>query len=142
MSFLICVSRYSYNQGVVLGGLVELNAAAPNQTYLESANNIAKAAIKTLADSNMVIHDFCEPNGCLPDATQFKGIFLRNLQILNRATPNSLYKQVINSCANSIWNSDRNSQNQLGVVWSGPVNAISASTQSSALDALVAAIDS
>lgn len=139
---LICVCRFSYNQGVVLGGLVELDKAAPNERYLESANNIAKAAIKTLADSNMVIHDFCEPDNCAPDATQFKGIFIRNLQMLQSATPNALYKQVINSCANSIWDHDRNSEGQFGVEWTGPINAVSASTHSSALDALVAAIAS
>jgi predicted alpha-1,6-mannanase (GH76 family) len=133
--------RWSYNQGVVLGGLVELNKAAPNSSYLASANRIATAAIKTLADSNKVIHEACEAtNSCEPDGTQFKGIFIRNLQMLQSATPNSLYKQVIDSCANSIWANDRNSQNQLGVDWAGPVGSPDASTHSSALDALVAAV--
>lgn len=135
------IRRWSYNQGVVLGGLVELNKAAPNDTYLPAAEGIAKAAIKTLADSNMVIHDSCEPNNCEPDATQFKGIFLRNLQMLQSAAPDDLYRQVITSCADSIWKNDRNDQGQLGVVWSGPLNSvIDATTHSSALDALVAAI--
>lgn len=132
--------RWSYNQGVVLGGLVELNRAAPNAAYLEAANRIAKAAIKTLADSNMVIHDFCEPN-CAPDATQFKGIFIRNLQMLQRATPHAIYRKVIQSCADSIWQNDRNQKNQLSVDWAGPFHIpADASTHSSAMDALVAAI--
>ncbi|KAJ5577982.1 CAZyme family GH76 [Penicillium hispanicum] len=132
---------WSYNQGVVLGGLVELNRAAPNATYLESANKIAKAAIETLADSNMVIHDVCEPDDCEPDATQFKGIFIRNLQMLQSASPNDIYKKVINNCAASIWENDRNSQNQLSVDWAGPFHdPADPSTHSSAMDALVAAI--
>lgn len=138
--FADSLARYSYNQGVVLGGLVELNKAAPNAKYLESANNIAKAAIATLVDSNMVLHDFCEPNDCKPDATQFKGIFMRNLQMLQRASPHDLYRKVIESSADSIWENDRNDKNQLGVDWSAFHKSADASTHSSALDALVAAI--
>ncbi|OQE31400.1 hypothetical protein PENSTE_c001G01437 [Penicillium steckii] len=132
---------WSYNQGVVLGGLVELNKAAPNDTYLESANTIAKAAIDTLADSNHVIHDWCETSSCEPDGTQFKGIFIRNLEMLHRASPSDLYKRVIQNSANSIWENDRNDQGQFGVNWAGPANVgkIDASTHSSAFDALVAA---
>ncbi|KAJ6098829.1 hypothetical protein N7467_000364 [Penicillium canescens] len=131
---------WSYNQGVVLGGLVELNRAAPNDTLLPSANKIAKAAIKTLADSNMVIHEFCEPQ-CLPDGTQFKGIFIRNLQMLQKASPDETYRKVIINSANSIWKNDRDEKGGLGVNWAGPIQAtVDASTHSSALDALVAAL--
>ncbi|CAI7656328.1 unnamed protein product [Penicillium pancosmium] len=132
---------WSYNQGVVLGGLVELNKAAPNDTYLESANKIAQAGIDTLADSNYVIHDWCETTDCEPDGTQFKGIFMRNLQMLHRASPNEIYKKVIQNSANSIWENDRSEQGQFGVNWAGPPSAgkIDASTHSSAFDALVAA---
>ncbi|KAJ5151459.1 uncharacterized protein N7482_010711 [Penicillium canariense] len=137
----LSLSRWSYNQGVVLGGLVELNKAAPNVKLLEFANMIAKAAIGTLSDSNMIIHELCEPNDCAPDATQFKGIFIRNLQMLQEASPHHIYKQVIDSCAKSIWANDRNSQNQLGVNWAGPfMDPADVSTHSSAMDALLAAI--
>ncbi|KAJ5082233.1 hypothetical protein N7532_011276 [Penicillium argentinense] len=132
---------WSYNQGVILGGLVELNHASPNNTYLESANTIAKAAIATLADSNHVIHDFCETSSCEPDATQFKGIFMRNLLMLHSASPHDLYKSVIVNSAESIWKRDRNEQGQFGVNWAGPptMGKLDASTHSSAFDALVAA---
>ncbi|EKV11013.1 Glycosyl hydrolase, putative [Penicillium digitatum] len=131
---------WSYNQGVVLGGLVELNRAAPNNTYLPSANKIAKAAIATLADTNNVVHEFCEPQ-CLPDGTQFKGIFIRNLRMLQEVSPQDIYQNVISSCANSIWDYDRNEKGQFGVNWAGPIEAVvDASTHSSALDALVAAV--
>ncbi len=87
----------------------------------------------------MVIHDVCEPN-CAPDATQFKGIFIRNLRMLHQESPKDIYRQVIEACANSIWVNDRNEQNQLGVNWAGPFSSADASTHSSALDALIAAI--
>jgi len=134
-------SRWSYNQGVVLGGLVELNRAAPDPSYLKAASGIAKAAIETLVDSNDVIHDTCEPNSCDANARQFKGIFIRNLRLLHSVTPNDEYAKIIRACAESIWARGRNRvNNQLGVSWAGPITQVDASTHSSAMDALVAAI--
>ena len=59
---------WSYNQGVILGGLVELATADSGNasSYLASANSIANAAISNLTDSNGIVHDVCEPN-CGPD---------------------------------------------------------------------------
>jgi hypothetical protein len=65
---------------------------------------------------------------------------MRNLQILQSAAPDSGFLSFIATNAASIWNKDRNAQNQLSVNWAGPfVGSANASTQSSALDALVAA---
>ena len=72
---------WSYNQGVILGGLLELYKAAPDATYIIMAERIALAGIKSLSDSNGILHDPCEPN-CGADGPQFKGIFMRNLQKL------------------------------------------------------------
>jgi predicted alpha-1,6-mannanase (GH76 family) len=135
----IC-GRWSYNQGVILGGLAELYKAAPNQTYLDEAGKIATAAINLLTDSNLVIHESCEPYECDGDQTQFKGIFIRNLQLLQSVAPDDLYVSVINANANSIWANDRNTANQFGVDWAEYVTPVTASTHSSAMDALVAAI--
>ncbi|PMD22767.1 glycoside hydrolase family 76 protein, partial [Hyaloscypha hepaticicola] len=130
---------WSYNQGVILGALVELNKASPNTTLLTTATSIAKAAIKSLSDSNGVLHDPCEPN-CGADGSQFKGVFMRNLQILQAAAPDDEFLSFIATNAASIWSKDRNSRNELSVNWAGPfVGSANASTQSSALDALVAA---
>ncbi|KUJ20814.1 Six-hairpin glycosidase [Mollisia scopiformis] len=144
LNFTTCKNNggtvWSYNQGVVLGALVELDKASPNSSYLTSAKNIATAAIKALGDSNGVLHDPCEPN-CGADGSQFKGIFMRNLQILQGAAPDATYLSFIASNANSIWTKDRDSTNELSVDWSGPfVTPANASTQSSALDSLVAAV--
>ncbi|KAK0122557.1 hypothetical protein ONS96_009599 [Cadophora gregata f. sp. sojae] len=130
---------WSYNQGVILGGLVELNKAAPNLSYLTKANVIAKAAIKALS-INGVLHDPCEPN-CGADGNQFKGIFMRNLQILQTASPDNADLEFFASNTASIWSKDRSKAgNELSVDWDGPfVAPANASTQSSALDALVAA---
>lgn len=131
---------WSYNQGVILGALVELNTASPNPTYLTTAKSIATAAIAALSDANGILHDPCEPN-CGNDGPQFKGVFMRNLQVLQQAAPVPAYKTFIDRNADSIWAKARSGQgNLLGLVWSGPFDAATASTQSSALDALVAAV--
>ncbi|RAK79309.1 putative glycosyl hydrolase [Aspergillus fijiensis CBS 313.89] len=137
---------WSYNQGVILGGLVELHHAtgshASNSTYLTAAARIAQGAIAALADEDDVIHESCEPDSCDSNETQFKGIFIRNLKVLQGVAPNETYARVINASAASLWANDRTEATGFGVDWSGPVDAatVNASTQSSALDALVAAI--
>lgn len=130
---------WSYNQGVILGGLLELYRAAPDKAYLLMAERIALAGIKFLSDSDGILHDPCEPN-CGGDGPQFKGIFMRNLQRLQLEVPNNRFKTFINENANSIWLNDRAPGNQLGLLWSGPIMDATASTQSSAADALVAAL--
>jgi predicted alpha-1,6-mannanase (GH76 family) len=131
---------WSYNQGVILGALVELNQASPDAAYLMTAKNIATAAIANLSDSNSVLHDPCEPN-CGADGSQFKGVYMRNLQKLQAAAPNDGFLKSIGANAASIWKYDRDSANELSVVWSGPfVSPANASTQSSAMDSLVAAV--
>lgn len=130
---------WSYNQGVILGGLFELYTAAPNKTYLIMAERIAYAGIKFLSDSDGILHDPCEPN-CGADGPQFKGIFMRNLQKLQLAIPNDRFKTFIEGNAKSVWLYDRAFGNQLGLLWSGPFMGANASTQSSAAEALVAAL--
>ena len=130
---------WSYNQGVILGALAELNTASPDQSFISTAKNIATAAIEALTDLNGVLHDPCEPN-CGNDGSQFKGIFSRNLQKLQQVAPANEFLSFFAANARSIWTYDRNLVNQLSVMWSGPfVSPADASTQSSALDALVAA---
>lgn len=135
---------WSYNQGVILGAYVELAKADDNSaSYLASATSIASSAIANLSDSNQVLHDICEPS-CDNTAAQFKGVFMRNLRILQRASPRPEFATFINKNADSIWANDRttfaDSETHLGQVWSGPFIApANATTQSSALDALVAA---
>lgn len=69
---------------------------------------------------------------------------MRNLQQLQIFVKNDNFKSFILNNADSIWNNDRDSStNYLGLDWAGPVTAgggPNASTHSSAMDALVAAV--
>lgn len=131
---------WSYNQGVILAGLVELYRQNPDCSLAQTAHDIAQAAIDRLSDVNGVLHDVCEPN-CGADGVQFKGIFLRNVMALNDFFPDPRYVQFARANADSIRNQDQGPDYQFGQVWSGPFQEdnSAAATQTSALDAIVAA---
>lgn len=138
------MNTWSYNQGVILGGLVELAKATGDSSYLGQAVTIATAAIKLLSDGNGIIHEVnkCEPD-CGSDGSQFKGIFVRNLHYLQQAAPQEAIRTAIRKNADSIWANDRNDKNQLGIQWTGPPDlgdGPNASTHSSAMDVIVAAM--
>ncbi|MGH2162321.1 glycoside hydrolase family 76 protein, partial [Enterococcus faecalis] len=65
---------WSYNQGVILASLTELNQATggsdDDTSYITTAQQIADAAIAALAPSG-ILTDPCEPN-CGADGAQFK----------------------------------------------------------------------
>ena len=132
---------WTYNQGVILGALVELNTATGDASLLTQAQTLANAAIANLTDSNYVLHEpACEPDGCDDDSSQFKGVFIRNLAKLQKAAPSDTYSQVIVNSANSVW-AERNSNGMLPADWSGGFEGtVNATTQSSGMDALVGAI--
>ncbi|CAK4014299.1 glycoside hydrolase family 76 [Lecanosticta acicola] len=134
---------WSYNQGVILGGLAELTRATGDTSYVTAAQQIADAGIAKLATPNGgILQDPCEPStSCGADGSQFKGVFTRNLQILQKQSPQSRYATFLDNNANAIWANDRNSNSQLSLKWNGPfVSPANASTQSSAMDALVASL--
>ena len=134
-------NTWTYNQGVILGGLVELSKANSDKDLLTVASNIAGAAISSLS-KNGILYEGCEPN-CGADGAQFKGIFMRNLRYLHQAAPQDAFKNFLLANADSIWASDRTNDNKLGITWTGPASAgggPNAGTHSSAMDALVGAM--
>ncbi|HEX4212975.1 MAG TPA: glycoside hydrolase family 76 protein, partial [Candidatus Dormibacteraeota bacterium] len=130
---------WTYNQGVILGGLTDLYRSTGDRSYLDEAQLIANAATKSLVNSNGILVEPCEPS-CGGDGPQFKGIFMRNLWYLYKFDHDPAYLQFIQTNVQSIWANDRNSQNQLGLTWAGPFDSADAARQSSAMDALNAAI--
>ena len=132
-------TTWTYNQGVVLGGLTELSRLLGQAGVLKEAGQIADAAIKKLADSNSVLHEPCEPK-CGEDGAQFKGIFIRNLALLQASTANPLYARFITANADSLLKNAQAPDHSYGIVWSGPPAVSTAVSQTSAIDALVAAL--
>lgn len=131
-------NTWSYNQGVILGGLVELNRAHKDLSLPKLAQAIAAATLANIPDANGVLR---EPGGAHGggDVPQFKGILLRNLMALNDAFPNAKFHSFVDINAQSIWNYSRDTSYHFGQSWSGPFDAANAANQSSALDAIIAA---
>lgn len=130
-------NTWSYNQGVILGGLVELSQVTSDPDPKSEAARIASAALKKLADSEGVLHDRSEPK-CSADTVQFKGIFIRNLARLQRAAPRAEYAAAISANADSIWNRARTPDSSFACRWSGPASDDGAAAITSALDGLIA----
>jgi predicted alpha-1,6-mannanase (GH76 family) len=132
-------TTWTYNQGVVLGGLADLYRLTGNRDLLAAAGSLATAAMTRLSDANGVLHEPCEAKHCDVDQTQFKGIFVRNLVALNEVQPSTVYTAFAVRNALAVWRT-RSRGNQLGLFWSGPFDTADASRQSSALDCLNAAL--
>jgi predicted alpha-1,6-mannanase (GH76 family) len=138
-------TTWTYNQGIILGGLTALYQATHDQAYLTEAEQIANAAISTLVNSDGILTEPCGSTCPTqnPDQTQFKGIFMRNLYALYQVTGDQTYLAFIDRNASSIWENDRNIYDQIGFDWAGPISApdqsFNASTLSSGLDARNAA---
>jgi predicted alpha-1,6-mannanase (GH76 family) len=129
---------WTYNQGVILGAMVEMNKAQPDPAVPRLAKAIASAAMDHLKDMHGAMGelDNAHDGGDVP---QFKGIFVRNLMQLNSSYPIRNYRRFIETNAELIWSNNRNSSDQLGFWWGGPFDLADAARQSSALDVLVAA---
>ena len=126
-------TTWTYNQGVILGGLTDLYKTTGNATYLNQAVAIANAAISTLVDGNGILREPCESGNCGGDGPQFKGIFLRYLAYLYDVTRTPAYYTFLYKNAHAVWFNDRNVFNQLGLKWGGPFDSADAARQSSAL---------
>ncbi len=131
---------YTYNQGVVIGGLIELAKSTGDKTYLDQAEKIADASIEALVDDDGVLRDPKEPE-VTGDSAQFKGVYMRHLLTLYQTTGKASYRQFIEHNADRLWQQARDKDTgHIGALWNGPFDQGDAARQSSALDALNAAI--
>ena len=125
-------TTWTYNQGVILGGLVELYRIGNDRGYLFNAEQIAEATINGQSP-NGVLREPCETGTCDGDQKVFKGIFAQGLSRLYNADRGNKpsYGTYLNNNANSLWNSSRDSGNGLGLKWAGPVSGVDQATQAS-----------
>jgi predicted alpha-1,6-mannanase (GH76 family) len=138
---------WTYNQGVILGGLAALHQATGDATCLRQGEAIADAALARLTTpAPDARHGILLEPGALSaartdrDRPQFKGIFVRNLYDFSVLSQRPAYREFIYDNAVSIWVNDRNGGNQFGFQWAGPFDYADAARQSSALDVLNAAV--
>ncbi|KAK0674389.1 glycoside hydrolase family 76 protein [Cercophora samala] len=156
-------TEWSYNQGVILGGLVDLYHATGNTTYLTTARKIADAAVASSSplisssssssssnDTTGMLTESCEgAKTCNNDQQAFKGIFAYNLAKLDREFPGERpYKGVLTKWAESMYSYDRAVVKRAGeegdlydVSWGGEYETGSLGRQVSGLGLLVALIE-
>lgn len=136
---------WTYNQGLAIGGSLEVYRANSDASALALARHLADSAIgSSVLTKNGILTESCETGSCDDNAKQFKGIFMRYMQDLAETTGDASYKNYIAAQANSIWNSDRNTFNDFGVHWNGADSSAAPNvrdwrTEASALGALIAA---
>lgn len=131
---------WTYNQGVILAGLTELFRITGDQALIEQAIAIADAATTRLTTFDGILSEPCEPTNCGLDGPQFKGIFVRHLATLYEETERPAYREFIVRSADALWERARSSDDAIGLMWWREFDVADASRQTSALDALNAAI--
>jgi len=135
-------TTWTYNQGVVIGGLTVLYEVTGDDAYLGQAEAIVAAALRDLTVPPGILTEPGERRTARRDRDrpQFKGIFVRHLYELYRHRPRPAYRDFILANATSLWQHSRNQRNQIGLAWTGPFDRADAVRQGSALDALNAAV--
>jgi predicted alpha-1,6-mannanase (GH76 family) len=127
---------WTYNQGVLIGGLVELSDATHDSSLLATAKAVADAVIDSRRLSPRgILREPCESSSCDQDASMFKGIFIENLKLLDDTDPDPDYADYMRRNAAAVWNSDRRGS-EFGLHWNGPFDHVGVGRQAAALDAL------
>jgi predicted alpha-1,6-mannanase (GH76 family) len=135
---------WSYNQGVILAGLVQLSTATGDTSYLDTARSIADAAVNdaALSPDGILTEDACAtPDECEPNGTAFKGIFIRGLAKLDAVLADHPYRAYILTNAQSAYDNARNSTDFYGFAWQGPFDdSGTIGRQESAVDLLLSTL--
>ncbi|MFD3406751.1 glycoside hydrolase family 76 protein [Kribbella sp. NPDC058693] len=133
---------WTYNQGLAIGGALELWRATGDSSLLAAARQLGDAAMSSpLLSPGGILTESCDAAGnCDDNQKQFKGVFMRYLMDLADSTSDATYRTYAQRQADSIWQNDRDSLNRLGQRWAGGgANVRDWRTQASALGGLLAA---
>ncbi|WP_328540693.1 glycoside hydrolase family 76 protein [Streptomyces sp. NBC_00344] len=131
-------TAWTYNQGVVLGGLTELYRADGDASLLSTARTLAGAS-STALETDSVLREPGEGDSCTGDGPSFKGAYIRGLGKLNGQLTDHPYAGTLRRWADSAYVHDRNALDQYGPHWSGGNGSTDYGCQQSVLDLLNAA---
>ncbi|KAI1640799.1 putative glycosyl hydrolase [Biscogniauxia mediterranea] len=137
------METWTYNQGVILRGLVQLSRATGDASLLDAARQIADAAVgsATLAPDGILTEPCATADDCEPNGTAFKGIFVRGLAALNAALDDRPYDAFIRDNARSAYNDARDASSDFyGFFWQQPYDETTIGRQVAAVDLLLAVV--
>ena len=127
---------WTYNQGVLINALVQLNRLTGDANALATARRIADAlTASTYLNSGGIMREVNESNTCSGDGVSFKGPAVRGLGALNAVTGGA-YTAYLRRQADSAYARNRDSLDQYGSHWAGPYVPTNHSCQHSVLDLL------
>ena len=134
-------TTWTYNQGVILGGLGALHELSSDQGYLRQGEVITDAALRSLTSTDGILAEPGEAkaSGQDRDLPQFKGIFVRYLHDFAQYRSKPEYGAFLLANAGSVLAHNRNPAGQFGLHWAGPFDQADASRQTSAIEVLTAA---
>jgi hypothetical protein len=130
---------WTYNQGVLIDGLVQLNKLTGDANALAVARKIGDSmTTSTYLSPGGILREPNEPDTCSGDGASFKGAAIRGLGVLNTAVGGA-YNTYLTNNANSAYANDRDALDEYGFHWAGPYAGTNHSCQHSAVDLLNAA---
>ncbi|WP_371543431.1 glycoside hydrolase family 76 protein [Streptomyces sp. NBC_00554] len=133
-------TTWSYNQGVLLGGLAELHRATGDSALLTAGRQIGDASTSSaFLNPGGILREPCETSGCGGDGPSFKGAYVRGLSAFNARLSDRPYTSYIRRQADAAYANDRNALDAYGLHWAGPLDSTDAARQHSALDLMNAA---
>ncbi|KAK7949217.1 uncharacterized protein PG986_010103 [Apiospora aurea] len=134
---------WTYNQGVVLGGLVELHRATGAQGYLDTARKTADAVVNSATLSpGGILTETCAggSDSCSINGWSFKGIFMNRLAKLNKALADNPYSEYIRNNEQTMYSNARNGSDFYGGIWQKPFDGEDLGKQVSAVNLLIATL--
>jgi predicted alpha-1,6-mannanase (GH76 family) len=126
-------TAWTYNQGVILGGLVELWRITGDAGQLATAYRIADATIARLSVDG-VLRESTEPTPPNADSHLFKGILVRYLARLYRVDPAARpgYARFLVANADRAFTVARDPARGIGLGWAEPPRLVDGATHTAA----------
>jgi predicted alpha-1,6-mannanase (GH76 family) len=126
-------TKWTYNQGMLIGGLALLSGMTGQSSLLARAEQVAHAVMHSPKLSpHGILREPCAPLACGKDAPEFKGVFMQNLYLLYQRTGNPAYRTYMHRNAVAMLTHDTRGK-LFGLSWAGPFQGPDMATQTAGL---------